>query len=93
MTIYVFDSGPLINLFRHYYTTRFPTLWEQFDLMIANELISSTREVYNELADYGDSVSDWCKNMRQVFAIPESAELDFVRKIFEVEHFQAMIRK
>ena len=27
MTAYVFDSGPLINLFRHYYRERFPSLW------------------------------------------------------------------
>ena len=24
MTVYVFDSGPLIDLFRHYYRDRFP---------------------------------------------------------------------
>lgn len=28
MTVYVFDSGPLIDLFRHYYRDRFPSLWE-----------------------------------------------------------------
>ncbi len=26
--IYVFDSSPLIDLFRYYYPDRFPSLWE-----------------------------------------------------------------
>lgn len=93
MTIYVFDSGPLIDIFRHYYPTRFPSLWEQFDEMVTNDRISSTREVYNELANYGDDVSEWCRQMRQVFTTPNATELAVVREIFEVQHFQLMIRK
>lgn len=92
VTIYIFDSGPLIDLFHHYYPTRFPSLWENFNEMIANDRISSTREVYNELADYGDDVSEWCKEMRKVFVIPDSTELAMVREIFKIEHFQTMIR-
>lgn len=93
MTIYVFDSGPLIDIFRHYYPARFPTLWEQFDKMIAKNRIVSTREVYNELAGYGDDVSEWCKKMRQIFTIPDTIELEVVREIFKVQHFQVLIRK
>lgn len=93
MTIYVFDSGPLINLFRYYYRARFPSLWENFDGMVTTSRILSTREVYNELVDRGDELSTWCKEKRQVFSTPDPSELGFVRSIFEVIHFQAMIRK
>ncbi|CAE6505604.1 conserved hypothetical protein [Nitrosomonas nitrosa] len=93
MTVYVFDSGPLIILFRHYYPRRFPTLWEQFDQMVANGQITSTREVMNELEGQEDDLANWCKQNRRVFATPTVEELTSVREIFNIEHFQAMIRK
>ena len=54
MTIYVFDSGPLIDLFRHYYRERFPSFWQQFDEMVEDGRITSTREVSNELEGHED---------------------------------------
>ncbi|GAH81232.1 unnamed protein product, partial [marine sediment metagenome] len=33
--IYVFDSDTLIDLFRHYYLERFPTLWQNFDNLVS----------------------------------------------------------
>ena len=36
MTIYVFDSGPLIDMFRHYYRERFPSLLILKDLWRVN---------------------------------------------------------
>nr|VFK40331.1 MAG: protein of unknown function (DUF4411) [Candidatus Kentron sp. SD]VFK45993.1 MAG: protein of unknown function (DUF4411) [Candidatus Kentron sp. SD] len=94
MIIYVFDSGPLILLFRHYYPERFPSLWEQFEGMIGERRIVSTPEVRRELEGHGDRLSNWCKeNRKKVFVTPSAEELAIVRKIFEIEHFQAMIRK
>lgn len=93
MTVYVFDSGPLIILFRHYYPRRFPTLWEQFGQMVADGLITSTREVMSELDGQEDELGNWCKSNRSVFVTPISEELNAVREIFSVAHFQAMIRK
>ena len=94
MTAYVFDSGPLINLFRHYYRERFPSLWKHFDEMIADGRITSTREVSNELDGYEDELAKWCKrNRRTVFVTPTASELEVVRNIFSVHHFQAMIRR
>lgn len=116
MTIYVFDSGPLINLFRYYFRERFPSLWQHFDEMIAGGRITSTREVSNELAGHEDRAANqrrrnrgegsnatekqedelarWCKENRvNVFVTPTPAELEVVRNIFSVHHFQAMIRK
>ena len=46
---YVFDSSPLIDLFKHYYPQQFPSLWEKFHTLVSNEEIISAREVYNEI--------------------------------------------
>lgn len=93
MTVYVFDSGPFIHLFRHFYPGRFPTLWERFDEMIVEARITSTREVRNELEGFGDDLESWTKGNRQVFVTPTAEELEVVRQIFDNQHFQMMIRK
>ena len=94
MTVYVFDSGPLIDLFRHYYRERFPSLWENFEGMVEDGRITSTREVSNEVEGYGDELAEWVKqNRRKVFVTPTVIELEAVRDIFSVDHFQEMIRK
>lgn len=93
--IYVFDSSPLIVLFRHYYPDRFPTLWEKFDSMIENKQIISCREVANEITTYGnsDKLSEWAKNNKFVFEKPNIQELHFVKDIFKTAHFQTLLRK
>ena len=90
---YVFDTGPLIDLFRHYYPSRFPTLWEQFHgLVLEGELIS-VREVYNEINSQEDALTSWAKDEKnKLFLEPTIEEFQFVSEIFKVKHFQAMIR-
>ena len=37
MTVYVFDSGLLIDIFRHYYRDQFPPLWEGLEEFMERE--------------------------------------------------------
>jgi len=91
--IYVFDSGPLIVLFRHYYPDRFPSLWKSFDALVLEQRIISVREVRKELEGHGDRLSDWVKDHREFFLTPTADELNFVTEIFKVTHFQTLVRK
>jgi len=91
---YVFDSDSLINLFRHYYPERFPTLWEKFDALVSGGELISVREVYNEIGSSEDSLAIWAKEQKKILFLESTTEeLKFVGKIFQVRHFQAMIRK
>lgn len=91
---YVFDSDPLINLFRHYYPRRFPTLWEQFDALVSGGELISVREVFNEIGSSGDSLGTWAKDQKNILFLETTVEeFKFVAEIFQVHHFQAMIRK
>jgi hypothetical protein len=91
---YVFDSDSLIDLFRHYYRERFPTLWEKFDALVSDGKLISVREVFNEIASGGDTLATWAKEQKNIlFSESTAEELKFVSQIFEVRHFQAMIRK
>jgi len=91
--IYVFDSGPLIVLFRHYYPDRFPSLWKSFDALVLEQRIISVREVRKELEGHGDRLSDWVKDHVEFFLAPTADELNFVAEIFKVTHFQTLVRK
>ena len=91
--IYVFDSCALVDLFKHYYVGRFPTLWEKFDSCVEEGTIISVREVRNELDGYNDRLSAWTKSKPEFFHSPEYDELHFVSSIFQVNHFQGLIRQ
>jgi len=90
---YVFDSGPLIWMFRYYYPDRFPSLWEQFDALIADQRIISVKEASRELDGQEDLLASWVKTNSSVFKTPTITELTLVAKIFQVPHFQGLIRK
>ena len=47
--VYVFDTNALITLFMNYYHSRFPSLWDQFDLLVGEGQITSVREVEREI--------------------------------------------
>lgn len=91
-TIYVWDNGPFRELFRSFYPTVFKTLWSQFDELIADGRIVSTREIKRELDDYNfPNLNDWCSQNTSVFATPNAEEAAYLAKIFAVPHFQQAI--
>lgn len=90
---YVFDSDILINLFKHYYRHRFPTLWSNFDNLVAQKIIISVREVFNEVSGLKDDLSKWARKHKEFFPNPTDEELGFVTSIFQIRHFQNLIRK
>jgi len=92
--IYVFDNSPLSALFRNYYRSRFPTLWELFDDLVERGEIISTREVLREIEDgVVESLTNWAKDHRSLFTVPTAAEGAFVAGIYRVQHFQQNIEQ
>ena len=91
---YVFDTNAFSQLFHSYYRNRFPSLWEQFDELIENGEITSTREVSREIE--GDRVAalrDWAVVQRDLFPAPNAVEAGFVGQIFGVPHFLQIIER
>ncbi|PQO23091.1 DUF4411 domain-containing protein [Rhodobacteraceae bacterium WD3A24] len=89
--MYVFDTSPLSNLFRHFYRRRFPTLWEQFDALVADGAVTSTREVRRELDFYAHVDDIWVRDNSDIFTTPTADEAQVIRKIYAVPHFQQNI--
>ena len=89
---YVFDNSPLSTLFRNYYPKRFPTLWKNFDAIIANGRLVSTREVIREIEDGPlDNLRAWAWDNETLFSSPTKEEGAFVTRIYGVPHFQQNI--
>lgn len=91
---YVFDNSPLSALFRNYYRKSFPSLWQRFDQLVADGGLVSTREVFREIEDGPiESLFDWAKQNRDLFATPTAEEGAFVAKIYAVSRFQQNIEQ
>ena len=92
--IYVFDTTVFILFFNSYYRGSFPSLWQNFDQLVANEQITSTREVRRELEDNGDQeLQSWLKTIKELFPTPTAAEARFAAEIYTVTHFQQNIER
>ena len=91
---YVFDNSPLSVLFKNFYRSRFPSLWERFDALVAEGQIVSTREAYREIEDWPtESLRAWAAENRHLFATPTAVEGAFVTRIYAVSHFQQNIEQ
>lgn len=80
-------------MFRHYYPDRFPSLWERFDEMVNAQRMVSVSEVARELEGQEDRLSTWVGDNTSFFRPPTTDEMHFVAQIFEVRHFQTLIRQ
>ena len=91
---YAFDTSACSSLFRNFYRRRFPTLWGQFDELVNEDRIVSTREVFREIQDSSiESLRDWATAIRGIFATPTADEGAFVAQIYSVPHFQQNIER
>ncbi len=90
--IYVFDAGPFIDIFNHYYPEQFPSFWERFNEYIGNGTIVSVRSVKRELEERGDDLSDFVKQ-HDIFTMPTNEETSFIATIFQERHFEYLISK
>jgi hypothetical protein len=89
---YAFDTSPLSALFRNYYRTVFPSLWQGFDDLVTNGSILSTREVLREIDDGAPAnLRLWAADHAELFPSPTAEEAQFVGRIYAVPHFQANI--
>jgi hypothetical protein len=92
--MYVFDNSPLSTLFRNYYRNRFPSLWRNFDALVDQGALVSTREAFREIMDAQiTELREWAENNQGLFATPTAAEGAFVAGIYAVPHFQQNIEQ
>jgi hypothetical protein len=89
---YVLDSSSFI-VCGHYFPSRFPTFWVEFNALVQGGGIVSVREVRNELDHKANRqhLRDWIEENKAIFLVPTPQETRFVAQIFAVQHFQQLI--
>lgn len=91
---YVFDNSPLSALFKNFYRRTFRSLWENFDGLVDEGRIVSTREVLREIVDGAPpNLVEWAHDHQGLFTMPSAAEGAFVTRIYAVNHFQQNIEQ
>ena len=91
--MYVIDTSVVSALHKNYFRSRFVTLWQRFDELVAKGGITSTREALRELEDYGGAPYEWAENNAGLFVTPDAKEGTFVARIYGVPHFQSNMER
>ena len=94
--MYIFDTNVLLTICRFYYISTFPSFWEYFNEYIENGRVISVREVLTEILSYYNVNSKlviWAKQHRNIFYQPINLEIEFIKEIFLIKHFQYNIPK
>ncbi len=79
---YVIDTSALIDLKRNYPPKVFQnTVWRAIDDAFHNQLVVSTREVYNEIQRGSDFLVDWIEEHLNSFLYPSKDEMVLVREL------------
>lgn len=92
---YVLDMNTIKIMVMHYYRDTFASLWNEIDQLIVNERIISVREVKKEIESFHkkDKLSAWADENKEIFLNPTEPELKFIQEIFQVQHFQSLLKK
>ncbi|MCY3832231.1 MAG: DUF4411 family protein [Chloroflexi bacterium] len=94
--MYVFDTSSFTRLFSCYPNDRFPSLWKRFEAISSSSKIMSTREVMIELQAgkrRTERAYNWAKDHLQLFTPLIGEEAAAVADIFQIEHFQQIMRR
>lgn len=91
---YIFDTSAFIALFRkdNYDKDVFPTLWENFDMLVSVQQIISAREVRREIESKDDDLAAWAKKHSNLFHAPSERQTEFIKDLFSDSHFQGLIK-
>jgi hypothetical protein len=66
----------------------------QFDSMVGDSRVVSTREVLREIEDGAvESLRDWSLDHKDLFPSPTAAESVIVKRIYAIQHFQQNIEQ
>jgi len=79
---YSIDTSAIVELWRGLYSRDvFPSAWEQFEVHFDNGILIAPDEVYRELKDASDDLSEWVKLRSDRFYPLDDALQQHLRKV------------
>ena len=95
MSVYVFDNNSLSVLIKHFYESRFPSLWTSIDELVNSGVMVSVKEVQRELSAVF-SMNPFVERTAitaPFFQASTPEELLLVRDIFSNKRFQDLVSR
>lgn len=78
---YIIDSCSLVDLNRHNPIDIFPSLWKKIGELIKSEMMISHIEVFNEITQQDDKLTEWLKDYKQMFKGFSKKQSEIVKNI------------
>jgi len=80
---YIIDSCSLIDLNRHNPIDLFPSLWKRIEELIKSNMLVSHVQVFNEIAQQDDKLTEWLKKHKKIFKNVTSRQVEVVSEILK----------
>ncbi len=80
---YIIDSCSLIDLNRHNPIDIFPSLWKKLGELIKSEMMISHIEVFNEITQQDDKLTEWLKDYKYMFRNFSEKQAEIVKEILK----------
>lgn len=87
--IYIIDTSSLVKLNRNNPIDVFPSIWEKLKFLADNNRLIAPREVFNEIKQNDDMLSNWAKKQKKMFKEPTKRQIELVKEI--LREFPALI--
>ena len=81
--VYVIDSSSLIELNKHNAMDVFVSVWNNISQLIKNDRLVAPKEVFNEIKNYDDILTDWAKKQKKLFKYPTARQIEIVQEILK----------
>lgn len=95
--LYVFDTSVFSNIFNHYHSNTFPTLWKKLDQCIAHNTITSVEEAKFELDNWREgwagNIDAWIQKNKTIFTPPFDSEQKLVRTLLKSPDVRGLVKK
>lgn len=78
---YIIDTSSLVKLNKDNPLDVFPTIWGKLKDLIDNDRLVAPKEVFNEINQNDDQLSEWVKTQKKMFKEPTPRQIELVQEI------------
>lgn len=80
---YIIDTSSLVKLNRENPLDVYPSVWKKLETLAAAGFLIAPKEVFNEINQNDDQLSNWAKKQRKMFKNPTPKQIGLVKQILE----------
>ena len=83
LNCYIIDTSSLVKLNRENPLDVYPSVWEKLETLATAGRLIAPREVFNEINQNDDQLSNWAKKQKKMFKEPTTKQIALVQQILK----------